>query len=84
MLLASLLMLVRWLVSTISGIIVVASLPSAVDAVMFLVVSASVGLLHAVAGSPLFASIPAFDGVYTVLAVLFLLSFLLLPAFLLL
>jgi hypothetical protein len=36
--------------------------------------------LHAVAGFTVFASIPAFDGVHTVLAVLLLLSFLLLQA----
>jgi hypothetical protein len=40
--------------------------------------------LHAVAGFSVFASIPAFDGVHTVLVVLLLLSFLLLLAFLLL
>jgi hypothetical protein len=34
--------------------------------------------LHAVAGFTVFASIPAFDGVYTVLPVLLLLAFLLL------
>jgi hypothetical protein len=42
------------------------------------------GLLHAVAGFNVFARIPAFDSVHTVLAVLLLLSFLLLLAFLLL
>jgi hypothetical protein len=40
--------------------------------------------LHAVAGLTVFASIPAFDGVHTVLAILLLLSLLLLLAFLLL
>jgi hypothetical protein len=35
------------------------------------IVSATVGLLHAVAGLTVFARIPAFDGVHTVLATLF-------------
>jgi hypothetical protein len=48
------------------------------------IVSATVGLLHAVAGLTVFARIPAFDSVHTVLAVLLLLSLLLLLAFLLL
>jgi hypothetical protein len=40
--------------------------------------------LHAVGSFSVLASIPAFDGIHTVLAVLLLLSFLLLLAFLLL
>jgi hypothetical protein len=49
--------------------------------VIFLVYLLLLVILHAVAGFTVFASIPAFHGVYTVLAVLLLLSFLLLPAF---
>ncbi len=37
------------------------------------IVLTPVGFLHAVAGFTLFARIPAFDGVHTVFAVLFLL-----------
>jgi hypothetical protein len=50
---------------------------------MFLLSLLLLASLHAVAGSTVFASIPAFDGVHTVLAVLLLLSFPLLIAFLL-
>ncbi len=59
MLLASLLMLVLLLVSLLSGILAVAGLPSAVDAVMFLSL-VQLASLHAVAGFTVFASIPAF------------------------
>jgi hypothetical protein len=59
-------------------------LPSAVDAVMFLLSLLLLDSLHAVVGFTVSASIPAFGGVHTVLAVLMLLSFLLLLAFLLL
>jgi hypothetical protein len=52
--------------------------PSAVDAVMFLLSLLLLASLHDVAGFTVFASIPAFGGVHTVLAVLLLLSFLLL------
>jgi hypothetical protein len=45
-------------------------LPSAVDAVMFLLSLLLLASLHAVAGFTIFASIPAFGGVYTVLVVL--------------
>ncbi len=74
-LLASLLMLVYccWLVSTISGIPVILGLPSAVDTVMFLLSLLLLVSLHAVAGFTVFASIPAFDGVHAMLAVLLLL-----------
>ena len=76
MLLASLLMLVLLLASLyFSG---VAGLPSDVDAVMFLLSLLLLASLHAVVDVTVFASIPAFDGVHTVLAVLLLLSFLLL------
>ncbi len=51
---------------------------------MFLLSLLLLASLHAVAGFTLFARIPAFDGVHTVLAVLLLLSFLLFPAFLML
>jgi hypothetical protein len=73
-----------WQVSTISGNLVVASLHSAANAVMFLLSLLLLASLYTVAGFNIFASIPAFDGVHTLLAVLFLLSFLLLLAFLLL
>jgi hypothetical protein len=73
-----------WLVSTIFGILVVAGLPSAIDAVMFLLPLLLLASLHAVAGFNVFESNLAFDGVHTVLAVLLLFSFLLLFAFLLL
>ncbi len=65
MLLASLLMLVLLLVSPRSGILAVAGLPSAVDAVMFLVSLLQLASLHAAAGFTVFASIPAFDSVHT-------------------
>ncbi len=58
-------------VSTISGILAVAGLPSAVDAEMFLLSLLLLASLHAVAGFTVFA----FYGVYAVLAVLLLLSF---------
>ena len=54
-------------------------LPSAVDAVMFLLSLLLLASLHDVAGFTVFAIIPAFGGVHTVL-----LSFLLLLAVLLL
>jgi hypothetical protein len=70
-----------WQVSSICGSLVVAGLPSAVDAVIFLLSLLLLASLNAVAGFTVFASIPAFDGVHTVLAVHLLLSFLLwLPA----
>ncbi len=53
-------------------------LPSAVDTVMFLLSLLMLASLRDVAGFTVFASIPAFGGVHTVLAVLLLLSFLLL------
>jgi hypothetical protein len=56
-----------WLVSTISDNLVVAGLPSAVDAVMFLLSLLLLASLHAVAGFTVFARIPAFDGVQAVL-----------------
>jgi hypothetical protein len=59
-------------------------LPSAVDTVMFLLSLMLLASLHAIACFSVFATIPAFDGVHTVLAVLLLLSFPLLLAFLLL
>ena len=62
---------------------VVAGLPSAVDAVMYLLSQLLLAPLHAVADFTVFARIPAFDSVHTVLAVLLLLSVLLLLAFLL-
>ncbi len=66
------------LFSTISSILVVMGLPSAVDGVMFLLYLLLLASLHAVAGFTVFASIPAFYGVHTELAVLLLLAFLLL------
>jgi hypothetical protein len=51
---------------------------------MFLLSLLLLAFLHAVAGFTVFASIPAFDGVHPVLAVLLLLSFLLFLAILLL
>ncbi len=57
-------MLVLLLVSFLSGILVVAGLPSAVDAVMFLSLM-QLASLHAVAGFTVFASIPAFDCIHT-------------------
>ncbi len=65
MLLASLLMLVLLLVSLLSGILAIAGLPSAVDAVMFLMSLLQLASLHAVAGFTVFASIPAFDCAHT-------------------
>ncbi len=71
--LVSLLMLVLLLlVSTLSGILVVARLPSAVDRVMFLLSLLLLASLGAVAGFTVFARIPAFDGVHTLFAVLLL------------
>jgi hypothetical protein len=49
----------------LSGILAVAGLPSAVDAVMFLLSLLQLASLHAVAGFTVFASIPAFDCVHT-------------------
>jgi hypothetical protein len=85
-LLASLLMLVLFLASLLLrvGILTVPGLPSAVDAVMFLLSLLLLATLHAVAGFNVFASIPAFDCVHPVLVVLLLLTFLLLLAVLLL
>ncbi len=65
MLLASLLMLLLLLFSLLSGILAVGGLPSAVDAVMFLVSLPQLASLHAVACLTVFASIPAFDSVHT-------------------
>ncbi len=63
---------------------VVAGLPSAVDAVMYLLSQLLwPPFMLLIAGFTVFARIPAFDSVHTVLAVLLLLSFLLLLAFLL-
>jgi hypothetical protein len=76
-------MLVLLVVSTISGIRTVAGLPSAVDA-MFLLSLLLLASLHAVAGFTVFQASLPFDGVYTVLAVLLLPSFLLFLVFLLL
>jgi hypothetical protein len=64
-LLASLLMLVLLLVSLLSGILAFAGLPSAVDAVMFLLSLLQLASLHAVASFSVFASIPAFDCIHT-------------------
>jgi hypothetical protein len=85
-LLAYLLMLVLLLAiaSSISGILEIMGLPSAVEGVMFLLSLLLLASLHAVDGFTVLASIPAFGGVHTVLMYLLLLSFLLLLAFLLL
>jgi hypothetical protein len=58
-------MLVLLLVSLLSGILAVAGLPSAVDAVMFPLSLLQLASLHAVAGFAVFASIPAFDCIHT-------------------
>jgi len=72
------------LVTTITGILAIAGLPFAVDALMFLLSLLLLASVPAVAGFTNFARISAFDCVHTGLAVLFLLTFLLLLAFLLL
>ncbi len=79
-----------WLVLTISGILVVAGLPSAVDAVMFLLSPAAVGLppcccrLHCFCKHPCFWWHPCYIGGPVVAFTLLLLAFLLLWAVLIL